>query len=110
MAKITTQRNGWLIPGTDCGMMNSENAIRIKIKDISKFRKKVTSDSNQASFYNVGIDGQFVSNVEIDVQFVYNVEIDGQFVYKYMTKKNMDDDFERIEFAIVNDIDDGRVF
>ncbi len=100
MAKITTQRNGWLIPGTDCGMMNSENAIRIKIKDISKFRKKVTSDSNQASFYNVGIDGQFVSNVEID----------GQFVYKYMTKKNMDDDFERIEFAIVNDIDDGRVF
>ena len=100
MAKINTQRNGWLIPGTDCGMMNSENAIRIKIKDISKFRKKVTSDSNQASFYNVGIDGQFVSNVEID----------GQFVYKYMTKKNMDDDFERIEFAIVNDIDDGRVF
>ena len=90
MSKITTQRNGWLIPGTDCGMINSENAIRIKIKDISRFRKKVTSDSNRA--------------------FFYNVEIDGQLVYKYMTKKSMDDDFERIEFAIINDIDEGRVF
>ncbi len=90
MAKITTQRNGWLIPGTDCGMMNSENAIRIKIESIAQFRKKVHADSNSS--------------------FFYNVEINGKLIYKYITKKDMDDDFERIEYIITNDVDEGRVF
>ena len=90
MTKITAQRNGWLIPGTDCGIVNSENAIRIKIKSIEQFRKKIHTNSGGP--------------------FQYNLEINGKLIYKYVTEKDMDDDFKRIEYAIINDIDEGRVF
>jgi len=87
--KITIKRNGWIIPGTDCGLINPENAIRLRISEIKKFRKKVHDSHNS---------------------FNYNIEVNGDFVYKYFDLESLNADFERIEAAIIEDDDEGRVF